>query len=39
MITNDTRDIWAEVVGGVLICPVKEVTGVCRSSIDRFKEV
>jgi hypothetical protein len=37
MITNDIRDIWAEVVEGVLICSVNKVTEVFRSSIDRFK--
>jgi len=39
MITNDIKEIGGEVVGGVLICSVNKVTGVCRSSIDRFKEV
>jgi len=39
MITNDSRDMWLEVVVGVLICSVNKVTEVCRSSIDRFKEV
>jgi len=39
MITNDIRDIWAEIVGVVLICTVNKVAGVCKSSIDRFKEV